>query len=53
MAQAASHVDLAERYKSAINSVDLNIAKKLGLTGIKKYERHVGHAEIEQDWLHD
>ena len=31
----------------------MNVAKKLGLTVIKKYWRCAGQFEMEIDWLHD
>ena len=36
-----------------MGKVDLDGAKKQGLTSIKKYCKHVGQVEIEQDWLND
>lgn len=46
VAQASSTIDLTQRYKQAINSLNLNIARKLELTNIKKYWRYVGQVEI-------
>ena len=37
MAQALSLIDLARKYMWVIGNADLNAAKKLGLTNIKKY----------------
>ena len=37
VAQVLSLVDLAGRYNWAMSNADLDIAKKLGLIGIKKY----------------
>lgn len=31
----------------------MNIAKKLGLTRVKKYWRHTSQVEIELDWVHN
>ncbi len=36
-----------------MSDTDLDVAKELGLTGIKKYWRHTDQVEIELDWLHD
>lgn len=46
VAQASSTIDLTWRYKQAISSLNLNIARKLELTNIKKYWRYVGQVEI-------
>ena len=37
IAQATGCVDLAERYMWAMSNANLDAAKELGLTGIKKY----------------
>lgn len=37
VAQTLNFVDFAGRYKWAISKTDLDIAKKVELTGIKKY----------------
>ena len=49
VAWVSSFVDLAERYNWAMSNADLDTAKKLGLTGIKKYWRHAGSVEMELD----
>lgn len=36
-----------------MNNADIDAAKKLELTGVKKHWRCAGKAEIELDWLHD
>ncbi len=36
-----------------MSNVDMNAAKELGLTGIKKYWRRAAQVEMELDWLHD
>ncbi len=36
-----------------MNATNLDAAKELGLTGIKKYWRCTGQIKIELDWLHD
>ncbi len=36
-----------------MSNADLDIAKELELTSIKKYWRRAGQVEIELDWLHD
>ena len=53
VAPVLSPVELVERYNWAMSDVDLDVAKKLGLTGIKKYWKHAGQVEIKQDWSHD
>ena len=37
MAQALSSVNFAWRYKWAISIIDMDVAKELGLTRVKKY----------------
>ncbi len=37
VARVLSHVNLAGRYNWAMSDADLDTAKELGLTGIKKY----------------
>ena len=36
-----------------MSNLNLDIAKKLGLPGIKKYWRRAGQIEMELDWLYD
>lgn len=36
-----------------MSNADLNVAKKLGLTSIKRYQRYTGQVKIKLDWLHD
>ena len=42
VARASSPVDLAGKYMWAMSNADMDAAKELGLTGIKKYWRHAG-----------
>ena len=53
VAWVSSFGDLAGRYNWAMSDVDLDIAKKLGLSDIKKYWRCASQVEIELDGLHD
>ncbi len=53
VARVSSLVDLVGRYNWVMSNVDLNTAKELGLTSIKKYWRRAGQVEMELDWLHD
>ncbi len=53
VARVLTPVDLARRYNWAMSNADLDVAKELGLTGIKKYWRRTGQVEMELDWLHD
>lgn len=45
MAQASSPVDLVGRCMWAMNNANLDAAKELGLTDIKKYWRRAGQVE--------
>ena len=36
-----------------MSDANLDVAKKLGLTGIKKYWKRVSQVEIKLDWLHN
>ncbi len=45
--RVSSPVDLVGRYNWAMSDVDLDAAKELGLTGIKKYWRRAGQVEME------
>ena len=53
MAQVLSLIDFAGRYNWVMSDVDLDIAKELGLTGIKKYWRYIGQVEMELNGLYD
>lgn len=53
MAWALSPVDFAGRYKWEMSNADLDAAKELGLTRVKKYWKHADQVEMELDWLHD
>ncbi len=37
VARTSSPIDLAWKYKWAMSNVDMDAAKELGLTGVKKY----------------
>ncbi len=53
VAGVSSLINLVGRYNWAMSDADLDTAKELGLTGIKKYWRRAGQVELELDWLHD
>ena len=53
VARALSPVDLAGKYIWAISNADMDTAKELRLTGIKKDWRRAEQVEIELDWLHN
>lgn len=36
-----------------MSNSDLDVAKKLGLTGVKIYWRRAGQVKIELNWLYD
>ena len=36
-----------------MSNINLNLAKELRITSIKKYWRHTGQFEMELDWLYD
>lgn len=36
-----------------MSNMDMNVARKLGLTRVKKYWRCAGQVEIELNWLYD
>lgn len=36
-----------------MGNTDIDVAKKLGLIGVKKYWRRASHVEMELDLLHD
>ena len=42
IAQPLSPIDFTWRYRWAMRNVEMNAAKKLGLTGVKKYWRRAG-----------
>ena len=37
VAKVSSLIDVARKYRWAIGNIDMDTAKKLGLTGVKKY----------------
>ena len=51
--QILSSVDFAWKYRWAMNKADIDKAKKLEQTGIKKYWRYINQVEIELNWLYD
>ena len=53
VAQALSLIDLAGKYIWVMSNANMDAAKKLGLTDIKKYRRRAGQVERELDWLYD
>ena len=53
VAQASSVVNLIWRYKWAISNADIDAAKKLRLTRVKKFWTRAGPVEIDLHGLHD
>ena len=53
VAQALSPVDFARKYMWAISNINIDVAKQLGLLGIKKYLRRTRQIKTELNWLHD
>lgn len=53
VARALNPVNLVWKYKWVINNDNPNIAKKLELTGMKKYWKRTGQVEIKLNWLYD
>ena len=49
----SSFVNFAKKYMWTMNNADMNVAKKLGLTSIKKYQRRARQYEIELDCLYE
>lgn len=49
VAWASSSINLVWRYIWAISNIDVDAAKKLGLTGVKKYWRYADQVEMELD----
>ena len=52
VARTSSPMDLDGKYIWAMSNVDIDAARDLGLTGIKKYGRLAGQIEKEVDGLH-
>ncbi len=52
VAKVSSVIDLGSKYSWAISDADIDVARDLGLTGIKKYWRCAGQIQAEVDWLH-
>ncbi len=53
MAQTSSSIDLVWKYRWAISNVNIDVAKELQLTKIKKYWRQATQVKMELNWLHD
>ncbi len=53
VARVSSPVDLVGRYNWAMSDADLDVAKELRLTDIKKYWRRADPVEMELDWLYN
>lgn len=45
-------IDLGSKYSWAISNTDIDVAKDLGLTGMKKYRTCTGQIQAKVDWLH-
>ncbi len=45
-------IDLGSKYSWAISDIDINIARDLGLTDIKKYWRYASQIQAKVDWLY-
>ena len=52
VAKVLSAIDLKSKHSWAISNSDMNVARDLGLSNIKKYWRYVGQIEDKVDWLH-
>lgn len=53
MAQVLSPINFVGKYKWVISNANLDKAKELVLTNIKKYWGCTGQVEIALDWLYD
>ncbi len=51
--RALSHIDLTWKSRWAMSNIDMDAAKELRLTGVKKYCRRAAQVEMELDWLHN
>ncbi len=49
VARISSLIDLTGKYDWVMSNADLDAAKELKLTGIKKYWKHTGQVEMELD----
>lgn len=52
VAKVASAIDIGNKYRQAISNDDMDAARDLGLTGVKKEWRCVGQIQAEIDWLY-
>ena len=52
VARTSSPIDLDGKYMWAMSNIDINVARDLGLTGIKKHWRLANQIEKEVDRLH-
>ena len=53
MAQTLSPINFIGKYIWAMSNADLDTAKKLELTSIKKYWRRARQVEIKLNWLYN
>ncbi len=52
VAKVSSVIDLGSQYSWTINNADIDVARDLGLTGIKKYWSCAGQIQAKVDWLY-
>lgn len=45
-------IDLGSKYNWAINNADINVARDLRLTNIKKYWRYASQIQAKINWLY-
>lgn len=53
MPWVSSYINFAWRYRWSMSNVNLDVVKKLKLTGIEKYWKCASQVEMELDWLHN
>lgn len=52
VAKVPNIIDLASKYSWVISNANIDAAKNLKLTGIKKYQRCVNQIQDKVDWLY-
>lgn len=52
VARLLTAIDIGSKYKGVINSIEMDTARDLVLTGIKKSWRCTGKIQAKGDWLH-
>lgn len=52
VAKMSNSINFDSKYMQVINNIDIDAAKDLGLTGVKKYLKRTSQIKVKVNWLY-